>query len=301
MGKGSVKGESVSDNVLKKVLLSYTYVAIWIFLSFTVIVFNKYILDKKMYNWPFPITLTMIHMAFCSALAVLLVRVLKLVEPIGMTKEVYLSSIVPIGALYSMSLWFSNSAYIYLSVSFIQMLKALMPVAVYSIGVGLKKENFKSNTMANMIGISVGVAIAAYGEAKFNTWGVMLQLGAVGFEATSFSPDRKDFSFDNECCRCCEGLAAVVKARKPKPQLDVEDINSQESIKKKKKLKTQMSILLFLLNQAEPVDLEKGRVGNAEFPTKLNSLDKQQNFPGCEDLRNGVNRMLDDIEEGEVI
>ncbi|KAH9330167.1 hypothetical protein KI387_002275, partial [Taxus chinensis] len=64
------------------------------------------------------------------------------------------------------------------------MLKALMPVAVYSIGVGLKKENFKSNTMANMIGISVGVAIAAYGEAKFNTWGVMLQLGAVGFEAT---------------------------------------------------------------------------------------------------------------------
>ncbi|KAH9291361.1 hypothetical protein KI387_043451 [Taxus chinensis] len=184
MGKGSVKGESVSDNVLKKVLLSYTYVAIWIFLSFTVIVFNKYILDKKMYNWPFPITLTMIHMAFCSALAVLLVRVLKLVEPIGMTKEVYLSSIVPIGALYSMSLWFSNSTYIYLSVSFIQMLKALMPVAVYSIGVGLKKENFKSNTMANMIGISVGVAIAAYGEAKFNTWGVMLQLGAVGFEAT---------------------------------------------------------------------------------------------------------------------
>ncbi|KAH9320399.1 hypothetical protein KI387_044499, partial [Taxus chinensis] len=52
---------------------------------------------------------------------------------------------------------------------------------------------------------------------------------------------------------------------------------------------------------AEPVDLEKGRVGNAEFPTKLNSLDKQQNLPGCEDLKNGVNRMLDDIEEGEVI
>eukprot|EP01018_Ginkgo_biloba_P013830 Gb_32084 [translate_table: standard] len=178
------KGLSVNVNVLRKVLLSYTYVAIWIFLSFTVIIFNKYILDKKMYNWPFPISLTMIHMAFCSVLAVFLVRVLKLVEPIGMTREVYMSSIVPIGALYSMSLWLSNSAYIYLSVSFIQMLKALMPVAVYSIGVALKKENFKSNTMANMIGISVGVAIAAYGEAKFNAWGVLLQLGAVAFEAT---------------------------------------------------------------------------------------------------------------------
>lgn len=64
------------------------------------------------------------------------------------------------------------------------MLKALMPVAVYSIGICLKKEAYKSNTMANMISISIGVAIAAYGEAKFDTWGVFLQLGAVGVEAT---------------------------------------------------------------------------------------------------------------------
>ncbi|KAI4335741.1 hypothetical protein L6164_014354 [Bauhinia variegata] len=175
---------AVSEGVVKKIILSYTYVAIWIFLSFTVIVYNKYILDRKMYNWPYPISLTMIHMAFCSSLAYLLVRVFKLVEPVSMSRELYLKSVVPIGALYSLSLWFSNSAYIYLSVSFIQMLKALMPVAVYSIGVLFKKEGFKSETMANMISISVGVGIAAYGEAKFNSWGVTLQLLAVAFEAT---------------------------------------------------------------------------------------------------------------------
>ncbi|XP_050364805.1 probable sugar phosphate/phosphate translocator At5g25400 [Argentina anserina] len=178
------KGGSLSEGVIKKILLSYTYVAIWIFLSFTVIVYNKYILDKKMYNWPFPVSLTMIHMSFCAALAFLLVRVFKLVDPITMSRDVYLSSVVPIGALYSLSLWLSNSAYIYLSVSFIQMLKALMPVAVYSIGVSLKKETFKTDTMVNMLSISIGVAIAAYGEARFDTWGVILQLGAVVFEAT---------------------------------------------------------------------------------------------------------------------
>ncbi|KFK29848.1 hypothetical protein AALP_AA7G186600 [Arabis alpina] len=178
------KGGALSDGVIKKIILSYTYVAIWIFLSFTVIVYNKYILDKKMYNWPFPITLTMIHMAFCSSLAIILIKIFKIVEPVSMSRETYLRSVVPIGALYSLSLWLSNSAYIYLSVSFIQMLKALMPVAVYSIGVLLKKESFKSETMTNMLSISFGVAIAAYGEAKFDTWGVMLQLGAVGFEAT---------------------------------------------------------------------------------------------------------------------
>ncbi|XP_043724392.1 probable sugar phosphate/phosphate translocator At5g25400 [Telopea speciosissima] len=178
------KGGSLSESVVKKILLSYAYVAIWIFLSFTVIVFNKYILDKKMYNWPFPISLTMIHMAFCSSLAFLLVRVFKFVEPVTMSRDLYLSSVVPIGALYSFSLWFSNSAYIYLSVSFIQMLKALMPVAVYSIGVLFKKETFKTECMANMLSISFGVAVAAYGEARFDTWGVILQLAAVAFEAT---------------------------------------------------------------------------------------------------------------------
>ncbi|CAL5440287.1 unnamed protein product [Camellia sinensis] len=178
------KGGALSDGVIKKILVSYTYVAIWIFLSFTVIVYNKYILDRKLYNWPYPISLTMIHMGFCSTLAFIIIRIFKLVEPVSMSRDLYLSSVVPIGALYSLSLWLSNSAYIYLSVSFIQMLKALMPVAVYSIGILFKKDSFKSETMVNMISISIGVAIAAYGEAKFDSWGVFLQLGAVAFEAT---------------------------------------------------------------------------------------------------------------------
>lgn len=176
---------TLSPSIIKKIVLSYTYVAIWIFLSFTVIVYNKYILDQKLYNWPYPISLTLIHMGFCSSIAALLVRVFHVVDlPTSMSPRLYLSSVVPIGALYSLSLWLSNSAYIYLSVSFIQMLKALMPVAVYSIGVLFRKDSFKSSTMGNMLAISFGVAIAAYGEAKFDTWGVLLQLGAVAFEAT---------------------------------------------------------------------------------------------------------------------
>ncbi|KAK8925657.1 putative sugar phosphate/phosphate translocator [Platanthera zijinensis] len=187
MGRDGSSGSGAGDSLVRKVLLSYFYVGIWIFLSFSVIIYNKYILDPKMYNWPFPISLTMIHMGFCSSIAVLLVRGLRLVElPSSppMTHELYISSVVPIGALYAFSLWFSNSAYIYLSVSFIQMLKALMPVAVYSISILLSKESFRRATMANMLSISFGVAIAAYGEARFDAWGVLLQLGAVAFEAT---------------------------------------------------------------------------------------------------------------------
>ena len=41
----------------------------------------------------------------------------------GVTFDVYLRAIVPIGALFSIVLWLGNTAYLYLSVSFIQMLK----------------------------------------------------------------------------------------------------------------------------------------------------------------------------------
>ncbi|KAL6003372.1 hypothetical protein ACLOJK_023595 [Asimina triloba] len=88
--------------------------------------------------------------------------------------RVYQDSVVPIGALYSLSLRLSNSAYIYLSVSLILMLKALMPVDVYSV-VAFRKDTFRSDTMSNMVSISLGVAIAiaAYGKSRFvpGSWG----------------------------------------------------------------------------------------------------------------------------------
>ncbi|KAL8500535.1 hypothetical protein ACS0TY_020210 [Phlomoides rotata] len=57
----------------------------------------------------------------------------------------------------------------YLPVSFIQMVKALMFIVVYSIRILLKKDSYKSTIMSIMLTISVGVAIAASGEAKYDS------------------------------------------------------------------------------------------------------------------------------------
>jgi hypothetical protein len=64
------------------------------------------------------------------------------------------------------------------------MLKALMPVAVYSLAVAFRTDSFRRASMLNMLGISAGVAVAAYGEARFDAFGVTLQLAAVAAEAT---------------------------------------------------------------------------------------------------------------------
>ena len=60
MGKGSgTQGGSTTtvagNSFMRSVFISYACVFVWITLSFSVIIFNKYILDRKMYNWPFPI------------------------------------------------------------------------------------------------------------------------------------------------------------------------------------------------------------------------------------------------------
>ena len=92
-------------------------------------------------------------------------------------------AIVPIGACYAGTLWVSNAAYIYLSVSFIQMLKALMPVAVFSVGCVFGTNRFNWGTFLNMLLVTVGVGIASYGEVNFQMIGVVFQLSSIFMES----------------------------------------------------------------------------------------------------------------------
>lgn len=105
-------------------------------------------------------------------------------KKVKMTGRVYLRAIVPIGVMFSLSLICGNMTYLYLSVSFIQMLKATTPVAVLlaTWGMGLAPANMK--VLANVSVIVVGVIIASIGELDFNMIGFLFQIGGIIFEAT---------------------------------------------------------------------------------------------------------------------
>ncbi|KAK3239913.1 hypothetical protein CYMTET_50191 [Cymbomonas tetramitiformis] len=169
-------------SVYQQIVRTYFFVVTWMSISMAVIMFNKWILAY--YGFPYPLALTMWHMFFCSSVAFVLVRVLKVVKSIGMSSKDYQRRVVPIGLLYAASLWLSNSAYLYLSVSFIQMTKALMPGLVYMIGCIMGTEVFTPKVTFNMVVIAIGVAIAAYGELNFVMIGVVEQLSSLLFEAT---------------------------------------------------------------------------------------------------------------------
>ncbi|KAL4434231.1 hypothetical protein ABPG75_000672 [Micractinium tetrahymenae] len=174
-------GEQKEHALWLRVAITYGYVLLWIALSAAVILYNKWVLAFS--GFPYPVALTMWHMFFCAALAWVIIR-LGYVEPVKMGLDTYLRTIVPIGFLYAGTLWLGNAAYLYLSVSFIQMLKATMPVAVFTVGCLFGTEHYTSSRLLNMIVVTIGVAIASYGEINFVVIGVVLQMASVATEST---------------------------------------------------------------------------------------------------------------------
>lgn len=160
------------------------YIATWIALSSSVIVFNKWILDTKKFH--FPIFLTTWHLAFATFMTQFLARFTTILDSrkkVPMTGRVYLRAIVPIGIFFSLSLICGNQTYLYLSVAFIQMLKATTPVAVLlaTWSLGVAPPNMK--TLGNVSFIVIGVVIASLGEIKFVMIGFLFQCGGIIFEA----------------------------------------------------------------------------------------------------------------------
>ncbi|OWM81035.1 hypothetical protein CDL15_Pgr007066 [Punica granatum] len=165
-------------------LLTYIYILIYIALSSGQIFFNKWVLSSKEMNFPYPLGLTLLHMIFSSVMCFLVTKVFKIMKvEEGMTPEIYATSVIPIGAMFAMTLWLGNTAYLYISVAFAQMLKAIMPVAVFILGVAAGLEVMSCRMLLIMSTISLGVLVASIGEINISWIGVVYQMGGVVGEA----------------------------------------------------------------------------------------------------------------------
>nr|VDD46093.1 unnamed protein product [Brassica oleracea] len=119
----------------------------------------------------------MIHMGFSGFVAFLLIRVFKVVAPVKMTFQIYATCVVPISAFFASSLWFGNTAYLHISVAFIQMLKALIATFIMAVIRGTDKP--RCDVFSNMLLVSVGVVISSYGEIHFNVVGTVYQVTGI--------------------------------------------------------------------------------------------------------------------------
>jgi len=180
----TVNPEAAKAEPPKSAIHPAFYVSIWIGMSSSVILFNKWILSAK--GFDFPVVLTTYHLIFSTIMTQIMARYTTLLDgrkTVKMTGRVYLRAIVPIGFFFSLSLICGNLTYLYLSVSFIQMLKATTPVAVLLSGWALGVSQINMRIFLNVSVIVIGVVIASYGELEFVWLGVILQIAGVAFEA----------------------------------------------------------------------------------------------------------------------
>ncbi|KAL7790869.1 triose-phosphate transporter family domain-containing protein [Trichoderma ceciliae] len=162
----------------------WAHIINWMFFSNITIIFNKWLIDTA--GFKYPIILTCWHLVYATVATQILARTTTLLDSrrtLPITGRLYLRTILPIGLLYSGSLICSNVVYLYLSVSFIQMLKAASPVAVLfaSWSWGVAEPNLTK--FINVLVIVFGVAVSSFGEIQFSWTGFFFQIGGTSFEA----------------------------------------------------------------------------------------------------------------------
>lgn len=95
----------------------------------------------------------------------------------------YVRTILPVGLVSSGSLVCANFVYLYLSVAFIQMLKASSPVVVLFTSWLWGIADPTVGNIVNILFIVLGVGLAGFGEIDFSWVGVVFQLSGLVFEA----------------------------------------------------------------------------------------------------------------------
>ncbi|KAK2589422.1 hypothetical protein QQS21_012900 [Conoideocrella luteorostrata] len=172
------------EQPVAKTLTTAMYISLWIFISNCTILFNKWLIDTQ--GFRFPILLTCWHLVFATIATQILARTTSLLDSrknITLTPRIYCRTILPIGIFYSGSLVCSNVVYLYLSVPFIQMLKAAAPVAVLFTSWAWRVAEPSLSSFLNVLWIVAGVALASVGEIHFSFIGFMYQMGGIVFEA----------------------------------------------------------------------------------------------------------------------
>ena len=100
-----------------------------------------------------------------------------------MSAREWTANILPIGFCTALSLAAANVAYSYLSLSFIQMLKAFAPVVCYFTLVAFGLDRWSGRIIATLSVVMIGCFIAAWGEAHVTMFGLACMLTAEIAEA----------------------------------------------------------------------------------------------------------------------
>eukprot|EP00124_Ichthyophonus_hoferi_P002043 Ihof_evm3s126 gene=Ihof_evmTU3s126 len=153
----------------------------WAFCSTLLIMLNAHILREEDFNYP--ILLCSLGQGFSGLAAWILVKFGYYNKNVTFNISSYVRTILPIGVWSAGTLALGNAGYLFLSVSFIQMLKAGTPVVTLFVMIAFRIESARLDLMLSVGVITLGCCLASWGEIDFNLLGFTLIMLSELFEA----------------------------------------------------------------------------------------------------------------------
>lgn len=159
--------------------------AFWYSMAIGVICFNKAILSE--WDFPYPFFLTGVHQLYGTIATRLLYQFTPLLASVKqekLSRDTYLKKVIMLALCYALALVLGNSAYKYLSVGYIQMLKSCTPVPTLAASFLLGREDEKAKSdwyiqIGLILIICFGAAVSSVGESHFSMIGFCLMISAI--------------------------------------------------------------------------------------------------------------------------
>ncbi len=140
------------------------------------ILFNKLLLT----TWfRYPFFLTTWHCVLGTIFTQILARTTKLLPSVEEGKvsiNDYIRKILPVSFLFAYGLVAGNVAYSYISLSYIQMVKAITPVPLLLLSFAFGREKPSVAQLLIVVVVSAGVMMSSIGELKFSWIGFLIQV-----------------------------------------------------------------------------------------------------------------------------
>ncbi|GAX82101.1 hypothetical protein CEUSTIGMA_g9529.t1 [Chlamydomonas eustigma] len=173
----TIRRVSTSAFLLKAAVVIATCAA-WTVVSSVAILVNKVLMVDV--GFKYPTTIACLGLLTTTLLSYLsIICIIPPHERHAVSSNHFFSRILPTGFMMALTFQTGNGAYLYLTVSFVQMLKAFCPVFTMLLLFATRLEKATPRLVASITLISIGVAAASYGELNMSAIGLATMLTSV--------------------------------------------------------------------------------------------------------------------------
>jgi drug/metabolite transporter (DMT)-like permease len=158
-----------------------TYLLAWSLVSGLIIILNNWVMHYD--GFPFPIALSATGPLFSWVVSAVLVASGHTRLERHMTFKTWMKQVFPIGFFTAVTYATGNELYLYMSVSFIQMMKSMSPIVVLFLLVAFKLDVLTTPKLVGVATMSAGMLVACHAEPSFNLFGLALMVVGEAAEA----------------------------------------------------------------------------------------------------------------------